>query len=124
MAAGYAGILDFTGIPVGALPVIVVPGYAGILDFAGMPVGIEQGSPIIPPLPPVVPPVVAPEGGFIRRREPRLRDEPQVVITRIGRMQATEQQDGFLAYGEAGESDAQIAAATRLRVLRVIILTS
>lgn len=121
MAAGYAGIIDFTGIPVGAVPVAVTPGYAGIIDFTGLPVGIEVGSPAPSPAPS---PAVLPVAGFVRRREPRLRDEPQVIVTRIGRMVVTEARDGFLAAGEAGESDAQLAAAARLRALRIIILTS
>lgn len=122
MAAGYAGIVDFTGLPIGAIHAVVVPGYHGILDFTGLPTGIEaSGSPVISP----TPAPSLPSGGIVRRhRRTILHEDPQVVVTRIGRMAVVESKDGFNAMGEARESDEQIAAASRLRALRVIILTS
>ncbi len=57
-AAGFFGLIDFTGLPVGQpvvpapIPVSLVAGFYGFLDFVGYPVAGTVAAPIPPPVPP------------------------------------------------------------------------
>jgi len=46
VSAGFHGLLDFIGFPVGMAPVAISAGFVGLLDFAGFPVGAAVAAAI------------------------------------------------------------------------------